>query len=425
MRGRLHDPTGPHWPRVLVPIVGGLLSLVTLWTHSDVSSYVSIGLGLPAFAMLFLSPLLLGRRAPRDVEIVLGPGYVAFKGAGILTQRIRARDITGATTARHGQGLSMALARKGRNGVPVLLEVETEEAARNVRNALGIGHDGYGTLSWATGPRASDKASTLFRALGFGSFATVMLLMEKAQEFGGPLTALGWISGFYLVLLTIFHDESGPSVTLRPDGLLFSTGPLNHVPYDTIVSASQTPKGMTVRVYPRGGGELLEVPVRNPGRSRRGMSNEECAHVVSHIVAAGQRAQGAGAPKSGASARIEILAREKDDAPAAWLARIDGAAAMIGVSSGYRGSSLDPNDLWKTLEDPDADAHLRAAAARVLLQVEKATAPTRVDAAIAATRDEKIAKRIRIATEPDPTTAAAELEALEDSEAPRTVRKRW
>ena len=65
------------------------------------------------------------------------------------------------------------------------------------------------------------------------------------------------------------------------------------------------------------------------------------------------------------------------------------------------------------LENPDAPARVRAAAARVLARVAPEEARTRVADVLACDRDAHACACIRIALEEDVETAARELEELE------------
>ena len=89
--------------------------------------------------------------------------------------------------------------------------------------------------------------------------------------------------------------------------------------------------------------------------------------------------------------------------------------------SGYRGNALSVVDLWAALEDDDAHAHVRAAAARVLCLTAHDGVRARVDSTLGRVRDDSAAKRIRVAMEPDLEVASRELEALEQGVAPPPV----
>ena len=70
-------------------------------------------------------------------------------------------------------------------------------------------------------------------------------------------------------------------------------------------------------------------------------------------------------------------------------------------------------DYRAVLEDPEAEADLRAAAARVLRHSEKPETRVRIDAAVAAVRDEKVNRRLRIAIRDDVDNASQELAMLD------------
>jgi hypothetical protein len=89
---------------------------------------------------------------------------------------------------------------------------------------------------------------------------------------------------------------------------------------------------------------------------------------------------------------------------------------MLSSGHGYRGNTLDAEDLWTILEDPEAEPVLRAAAARVLRHSPAPDARVRIDAAVAAVRDESTNRRLRIAIQDDLDGASQELAFLDASE---------
>ena len=417
VRARLYDPVGPLWPRLLVPGLGLVFLFLAAEAPPGMGS-LALVLAFLGFGVLFLAPMLL-RHKPRDVEVRLGAGYIAFHGAGVrLAQRIRARDVTGATTSRIAGGLSLALARTRRKNMPVLLELAREEDARTVRNALGIGHGGFGAIAWRTDCRGLNVATISARVFAFvGCVTSISLKLSGTLDDVSQLTiALGLMLGVTaaVVLVTlVMVQDTGPSLTLRADGVHLSTGGQHFIPYSDIVNVRSDSQGITFRLEPNH--ETWTVPVRTVRWAALGITESERDHVVAHIASAAQRAHGAGPQRPEAGTRIDVLARGKD-APAAWLARVDSAAATLDERGGYRGSSLDPIDLWTVLEDPDASVDLRAAAARVLVRVSPETAGKRVGEVLAAVRDDAVANRIRIALEPNISAAAEELENLEERE---------
>ena len=90
------------------------------------------------------------------------------------------------------------------------------------------------------------------------------------------------------------------------------------------------------------------------------------------------------------------------------------AASIVSAASGdaYRGSDLDPEDLWTALENPDVPARVRAAAARVLARVAPEEAKKRVASVLACDRDAEARAYIRGVLEEDVETAARDLEVL-------------
>src|SRR5215467_4116159 len=149
MRARLFDPIGPLWTRVLAPLVSAFGMLFGLIAPFSATAKGTIFFA--AAAAFLVAPLVLGRRRQREVRLKLGPGYVDVTGAGVLNQRIRARSVTAASTTRTERGVALALKRDRRDDRPLILELDGEDDVKALRDALGIGYNGFGFLGWPTG----------------------------------------------------------------------------------------------------------------------------------------------------------------------------------------------------------------------------------------------------------------------------------
>src|SRR5690349_4012625 len=98
------DPQGPRAWRV-APYVTPLL-LFFFAVFGPLPGAPAALTGVSAGVLFNLLGLVaLRQRRPRQVEVVCGPGYVDIKKAGSRNQRIHARSITGATTARTKSGV--------------------------------------------------------------------------------------------------------------------------------------------------------------------------------------------------------------------------------------------------------------------------------------------------------------------------------
>ena len=89
------------------------------------------------------------QKTVRNADVHIGPGYVEIKKSGSRNQRIVAKDIIGATTARAENGVLLTLQHKKRDQ-PITIEVPSDNEAAKIRHALGIGHGGFGTIMWRT-----------------------------------------------------------------------------------------------------------------------------------------------------------------------------------------------------------------------------------------------------------------------------------
>src|SRR4051812_842070 len=119
------DPHGPKRWRLL-PYVAALASFA-LGAFLPLPGSFSAGFVLLAFALFNLVGLFQPRqKTPRNAELVLGPGFVEVKRAGTRNQKIRAKDITGGTSARTKNGFVFTMQLKNRDQ-PVTLELRTED----------------------------------------------------------------------------------------------------------------------------------------------------------------------------------------------------------------------------------------------------------------------------------------------------------
>ena len=138
MRASFSDPQGkPIWryfPRVASFAIAAFAAFGPL-LHDRAASTTTL-LALSAFCLA--SALPLRQRRPSLAELVTGPGYVEIKSAGTRNQRIEARAIVGATTARTTRGILFTLAHANRTQ-PLTIEVDSDADADRVRAALGIG----------------------------------------------------------------------------------------------------------------------------------------------------------------------------------------------------------------------------------------------------------------------------------------------
>ncbi len=399
MRARLFDRRGPRTSWLILLGLAALSGLVAILALLVLGSGLALAAWLASLMFGALAALAPARFAPREVELELAPGQVRVRGSSLLAQTVRAREVMGASTARHGEGFVVSVQTVKRAAHPLSFLVQTQEEAARLRVALGIGHDGEGELAW----RAEEPVGVFFFNLsGWLSFA----LSAAGLAYTGILVAQGAGEG-----------ELSPTFTMGVMPLLFSM--LRLMP--------QTTNRVLLR------GDALYIPwipscarieywdiawVGRDGRAlvlttRSGHSfsvamklarPEEIELVASQIDSARRRAQGEGTSREHVGNQLSTL--ERGQAPlGVWLARLDGLAA--GLMGGYRGSALDRGALWLAVEDPDMTPELRVAAARVLGRLEPAQR-TRIADLAEASRSPAVAKGIRVASEVDATDSASQ-----------------
>jgi hypothetical protein len=419
MRVSITDPQGPRIWRMLpyaLPFL--MLPLAVSGLLGATGSALLAGGAAAVFNLLGLVPLR--QRAPRTAELVCGPGYVDVTNAGSRNQRIRAKDITGATTARTPMGLLLTLEHRKRKQ-PLTLEVSSEAEVENVRHALGIGHGGFGTIAWSTLNDTTANAAIVGRVL-----ATVVALLTIGVTLAVSVeaailvaTTLGQVGAIGSVLGLMGLLSKGPqaSIVMGPDGLRLKT-PKGWfaLPYEAVKTIENIRRGLVFHIPE----PYFSVSVERASPVFGGVSDQDAGIVVSQIEAAALRARGLGPIKNDVTGRLDVL-RRNGESPRDWLVRLDMAGQMLSSGSGYRGNTLDAEDLWTILEDPEADADLRAAAARVLRHQQRPETRVRIDAAVAAVRDATANRRLRIAIQDDLEGASQELAILDANEPRRQV----
>jgi hypothetical protein len=416
IKATLYDPMGPLWTRLAVPLAAGAL-LVGACVEGPLQALLFFLGPIVAFVNLYLP----WRFRPRPCEVVLMPGAVRIREAGVFSQTLRARSVNALSVARTDRGpwglgrsrgasaeqraptWSVAIQPPLRGGVPLVLDLATEADARRIREVLGVGRQGYGYLAFTTAPR---RVPTLEYA---GQFCLLMIILLGLglTTAGGPgLMALVVAAAlpFLRPPMTgrkVFFDSEQVRV---PDGAGW-----RDIAYREIARVERLPYHIAFELH---SGEVVAVPFTPARWTLDGMTLDEADHVVAQLECAARRAQdGWGNDEDDVLSRLaalrqgRLLARD-------WITRLDTCAQMMRRGGGYRGPTFEQHDLWTVLESPDADPELRGAAARILLRIAP-QARVRVDAAVASMRDEGEVKRVRILLEPDAEKASDDLDAFD------------
>ncbi len=416
MRVAISDPQGARAWR-LAPHAGPVvLFLFGLFGPlAGVPSALLATLGIALFFGVGLVPLRQRRR--KTAELEAGPGYVDIRHAGTRSQRIDARSIVGGTTARTATGVLFTLAHAKRDQ-PITIEVESDADAERIRQSLGIGHGGFGTVGWRTVPSAAAKTGfwgQLFTLL-IGATIAGLGFFVSHEAAGMAALMLGQFAFLSVILSLVgfFGKSSTQSVVMTAEGLRIQTKQgWFTLPYDHVLGIEPVRGALRFRVPPPYHAVDVEMSGTLLGT---GLRPDDRDALIKQIMSASARARGLGASKNDVSGRVDVL-RRNGESPRDWLARLDMAGRMLETSTaGYRGHTLDTEDLWAVLEDPDAEGDLRAAAARVLRHSQKPETRQRIDAAVAAVRDDATNRRLRIAIRDDVDNASQELAVLDAQE---------
>jgi hypothetical protein len=340
---------------------------------------------------------------------------VKITKAGRTDQKIRAKDILGATTALVPEGVLLTLNHKKRKSVPIHLVVKDLDSVKKVRDALGIGHDGFGTVFFPTDSRTAETGDGVLRGLSLMGFlgAFIARVAGASSDLYITLAVLSIIAAVIGLLVKASGASAvAPYVAMRADGVhVFGPAGWRVIPYAAIANIEERPEGLLISMHPPY--PPLLVPAKVTRFMYHGMTEHERKLAIAQVLSASQRAHGAAPPKPGVTTRVDVLKRN-GEAARSWLARLDVAAQTVGAA-GYRGGTIEEQDLWTILEDPDAEVEMRAAAAR-LLKDRSAEARVRVDTIVGAVRQDSAQKRIRIALEDDIEAAGNQMDALEQEE---------
>jgi hypothetical protein len=117
-------------------------------------------------------------------------------------------------------------------------------------------------------------------------------------------------------------------------------------------------------------------PVQIPRWRLQGLAPGEVTHLLDQLRSASLRSRGLGPARRDAESTFETLRRGQEPV-VRWLARLDTQAGALQAGA-YRSEGHNTSELWAALNDHDAPAEVRVAAARVLIRVQPEQARLRV-----------------------------------------------
>ncbi len=398
MRARLFDRRGPRTSWLALLALAGVAGIFSVFrvVVTDEAPGQEI---LACFALLTLGLLTPARFAPRQVTLEIRPGEVQVKGSPLLAQTVLARDVIGASTARHGEGFVVSVQTTRRDPHPLSFLVETAEDASRLRTALGIGHDGTGEIAWRTEEPSGVRTGNVLAWIAFAVFSMFLVLPGPSQDTSNFLVISGLMYGTLPLLFALMRLKKTPTnrVILRPEALYLPTlsGPVC-IGYWDLASVSRHAK-MLFFTLKSGATFSVEAKLFPP---------EELDVLIAQLENARRRAAGEVIARQEVGHRLAMLERGSAPVPS-WLARLDGLAAGL-AGGGYRSSHLDREALWIAMEDPDTPSELRLATARILGRIEPRQR-VRIAELAEASRSPAIARGIRVACEVDDVDRVADV----------------
>ncbi|MEO7110693.1 MAG: hypothetical protein ABI183_09665 [Polyangiaceae bacterium] len=378
-------------------------------------------------ALLLMSPIFQQRTAWRQGEIDAQPGRLLISRRGIFAKRetcLATRNVIGASVARVGERVNLALAVGPRSRHPVVIAFESETDAALATKALGIGGHGFGVVVWERGPRFVHRVAASVRVAASFYCFVVCVLAKVSDPFAATLdvqsvSTLIVVGALAFVLLV-------PLVIARRTTALNNSGVVNFedriqlLRWSTIASIQLENSQFVIDRVVRGNDarhELMTARIPFVKRSPflPGLDDVDTALILDHVSAASERARLGMGPETHQQVRT-LLAKKDRETNAEWIRRIDDLAESWRASPPRYGESVTySHALWEAVEDHDCDENLRVLAARMLAKLDPEAAPPKLRVIAEAIRIPHQASRIRIALEP-------EVEALAKSIAPNSRR---
>ena len=347
------------------------------------------------------------QRRPRQTRVFCKPGVLQIAGGA----KIHARDLVGATTARHDDRVSLMLSHRRRRNRPIVLDLPDEAALATVCRALGIGHHGFGFVDMVVAPNAYSWLR-LLSAAALVPFALLTFVPSDVADLAVALAGLGFFGWLIFVLGSVTNGN--PLLRLTPGGVFLPRASWNgaFVGFDRMEEVRRDRDRLLVTTRAQDGSTAsIPVQFRTSRWNRFAPTMHEVAHLESQLRAAMDRAHGKAAPERAREAFAAVIERAPGEALRDWLARVDTIA--IGAQ-GYRSSaSASPEELWSLLEDPDASPNARAAAARLLRRVAPDELRVRVADVLSTVRDERARVRIAASYDEDALHQEEQLELAE------------
>ena len=362
-------------PNVITPLL--LMSLVPAAIVSPAFFGVCLG--------LMLAWELRPRRRPRHTKLRCRPGVVRVPGVG----SIRARDLVGATTCRHGTGVSLMLAHKRRQRRPIVIDLPSEDALLTVCRSLGIGHHGFGYVDVATRAPVG-SAFRFWSALASLVLTIVVFAGGAATTELAPFLSLALLGWVVAALATLGNQP--PTLRLTSGGAFL---PLpfgsTFVPFRDMERVELGRQALTFQHASPNGLTAQSVLVAPSRWSAHGPSRPELEHTAEQLRAAVDRAHGNYALKEQPEALASLLARGSHERLRDWHARLD----TIGVGAGgYRATRRRRPRALDAPRGSRGTRDVRGAAARILARSDPEQLRVRVADVLAAVREQHERRRI-------------------------------
>lgn len=292
---------------------------------------------------------------------------------------LRGETLVGASSSRGERGWDLTLQSRG--DAPITLKGLSEDDVQQICEVLGIGAAGFGELSL----RSEGSPGRFFLAGACGLFGVGLLGVASvgsliAYATWAVLVCLGFVA------TSMFSRQTACTLSDAGIGLQY-LGRHVVLPWHQLAGVQRL--SHVLNLYVSGQPFPFAVPIQRAGGFiSGGLTPTDADLVQQQAEAALERARGKGRPrKIDATGTSEMLARQ-DRPTHEWYAYLDALAADMLHGGGYRGVHLDPNVLHEVLRNPDAEASVRAGAARILARIEGDRVRERIEIAVGSLHDE-------------------------------------
>jgi hypothetical protein len=370
-------------------------------------------------------------RVSRKPSEMVGELRATANGIYLRGKRIVARREIGAAYVWPGTdgAAYVRIERRGLLRGPIDLKVRNVDEGRALLRAIGMDATQASSAFTAAATSMSQYRQRLYTSwAGIACVFGAPVAMAALGVHGAPLGLTIVLAGLAYAAVALYAVKSA-SVVVGADGVLIRWLWQKHfVPIQDIVRAEVVPYehitlamwGLVVRVHRRSG-EPLDIPIQRARGATRGLGadiarlNRNRAEAIAERINEAVLGKGRGTSSALAVTDLDALARG-GRAVDEWVAALRGLRAKIATFRDQATGGVDA--LWSVLEDAEAAAEQRAAAAVALSPHLDEGGRARLRIAAQATVAPKLRIALEAAAEDDDERLVRALEEVAEAPEP-------